>query len=562
MNQEQPEQKKVLDLSRAININETLASILVQRYISTYEEAKNYFRPSLENLHDPFLMKDMDKAVERLEKAILRKEKILIYGDYDVDGATSVALCYGFLKNYCSTIDFYIPDRYKEGYGISKQGIKWAVDNNFELIICLDCGIKAIDKVREAKEKGVDFIICDHHNPGKEIPPAKAILDPKREDCNYPYKELSACGVGFKFLQAFCIKTNQGFQHLYSGFDLVAISIAADLVPLTGENRILAYLGLKELNKQPSPGLSALMADRKNSTAISISDIVFGIGPRINSAGRIEHAKSAVDLLISENKEEAKQLAAYINQKNTLRRDFDTQITQEAIEMIEEKERRRKAKSTILYKEDWHKGVIGIVASRCIEKFYRPTVILTKSNEKITGSARSVVNFDIYQAISACSDLLDQYGGHTYAAGLTLDPENLEAFTQKFEKVVENTIQDEQLIPQLLIDQTINLDRINYRFYNILKQMAPFGPQNMRPVFRTNQVYVSERPRILKNNHLRFVVRQEGFSPKVEAIGFGMADYFELITSGMRFSVAYTIEENNFIGNKFLQINVKDIKFD
>ncbi len=550
------------ELSKAININTTLASLLVQRGVESYEEARRFFRPQLSDLHDPFLMADMEKAVERLEQAIERKEKILIYGDYDVDGTTSVALFYGFLREEYDFLEFYIPDRYKEGYGISEAGIDWAIEQKFDIIISLDCGIKAVNMVGKAAAAGIDFIVCDHHLPGEKLPPAVAVLDPKRKDCNYPFKELSGCGIGFKLLQAFCIKNNISLDRLYPYLDLLAVSIAADIVPITDENRILAYYGLQQLNSNPRPGLQALIDLAGFRSEIDINSIVFGIGPRINASGRIAHAKTAVKLLLSSNIDDAKAIATIINDKNTERRNFDTNITREALEMIQQNPLHTTAKSTVLFKEDWHKGVIGIVASRCIDVHYRPTIILTQSNNKATGSARSVVGFDIYEAISECSDLLLQYGGHMYAAGLTLDIDKVTQFQERFEEVVSSRILPEQLIPQIEIDQLITLDQITPRFYNILKQLSPFGPQNMQPVFMTEKVRASGRPKILKNKHLKLNLCQEEGGPVMDAIGFDMADYFGMIDSGMRFKIAYTIEENSYWGPGALQLCLKDIKFE
>jgi single-stranded-DNA-specific exonuclease len=556
------EEDVVSQFAQELNINHTITKILIQRGISTFEQAKSYFRPSLDQLHDPFLMRDMDRALQRIKLAFDQEQKILIYGDYDVDGTTSVSLVYGFLKNFYPQIEFYIPDRYKEGYGISQTGIEWAEENNIKLIITLDCGIKAIEMTDLANEKGIDMIICDHHLPGNTLPKAHAILDAKMEDCPYPYKELSGCGVGFKLLQAFCEKFGYDPDLLYDYIDLVAVSIAADIVPITGENRVLAYHGLKKLNENPRLGLNALIKLSGIRNDINISSIVFGIGPRINASGRMAHAKSAVDLLLADNYKTIEALAENLDMKNLQRRNFDNTITSEAIEMIEQEDVSKDYKTTVLYKDDWHKGVIGIVASRCIDKFYRPTIILTESNGKATGSARSVDGFDIYEAISQCSDLLEQYGGHMYAAGLTMDLGNIEAFKERFEKIVAERISDEQLVPLIEIDSEIDLKDINFKFYNVLEQMAPFGPGNMQPVFVTHQLHVSGRPRILKNQHLKFFVTQNEDELVMEAIGFGQADYYEMIASGMRFSMAYYIEVNNYLGNKTLQLRVKDIRFD
>lgn len=558
---EEVKENVIAQLSSEINVNPTIAKILLQRNISNFDQAKKYFRPSLDQLHDPFLMRDMDKALDRIKMAMDNDEKILVYGDYDVDGTTSVALVYGFLRNFYDHIDFYIPDRYKEGYGISQAGIDWASENNFRLLVSLDCGIKAIEMTDYALKKDIEMIICDHHLPGEQLPNAFAILDAKMVDCPYPYKELAGCGVGFKLVQAFCEKFGYDPDLLYEYIDLVAVSIAADIVPITGENRILAYHGLKKLNENPRLGLEALIKLAGIRNQINISSIVFGIGPRINASGRMDHAKTAVELLLADNYKTIESLAEKIDIKNLERRSFDSTITNEAIEMIEQEDTEN-SKATVLFKDDWHKGVIGIVASRCIDKFYKPTIILTESNGKATGSARSVDGFDIYEAISACSELLEQYGGHMYAAGLTMEIDKVEAFKEKFEKIVAERISDEQLIPLIEIDSVIDLKDIDFKFYNILEQMAPFGPGNMQPVFVSHQLHVSGRPRILKEQHLKFYVKQYDEDKAMEAIGFGQAEYYDLIASGMRFSMAYYIEENNYLGNKSLQLRVKDIRFD
>jgi single-stranded-DNA-specific exonuclease len=549
-------------LTEEMNLGPEIANLLVQRGITSYEEAVKFFRPSLENLHDPWQMKDMDLAVTRLEQAIDKGEKILIYGDYDVDGTTSVALVYGFLREHYTNLDFYIPDRYKEGYGISDAGISYAIDGGFGLIISLDCGIKALKTVQRAKEAGVDFIICDHHLPGAALPPALAVLDPKRADCPYPFKELSGCGIGFKLLHAFCLKNEIPLKTLYQYLDLVAVSIAADIVPIKDENRILAYWGLKKLNKKPLPGLFALIEQSTFRKELDITNIVFGIGPRINASGRIAHAKMAVNLLLSEDSEEAALMAEAIDDKNVLRRNFDSSITEEAHKMVEQDPHFKDAKTTVLFKKDWHKGVIGIVASRCVDRYYRPTIILTESNDKATGSARSVLGFDIYEAITECSDLLLQYGGHMYAAGLTMELENVPEFRRRFEEVVASRIRPEQLIPQLEIDQELDFATITPQFYEVLKQLAPFGPENMQPVFMTRQVRATGRPRVMKNKHIKVQLVQEGSDLTFDAVGFDMADYFDFIGSGMRFDIAYTLEENNYWGEGTLELYLRDIKFE
>lgn len=556
-----PPQDEVEALSKSLNINPYLSTILLQRGKNSFEEAKKFFRPSLEHLHDPFLIKDMDKAVARLQRAIDTNEKILVYGDYDVDGTTAVALVYSYLKSFYPNCDFYIPDRYTEGYGVSESGVIWAEENDFTLIIALDLGIKASDMVHLAGHKGIDFIICDHHLPGKDMPNAVAVLDPKREDCSYPYKELSGCGLGFKLLQAFA--QAQGHEEkIYEYLDLVAVSNAADIVPINGENRILTFFGLQKLNQNPRPGLKALKDIAGTKGDLDVSGIVFTLGPRINAAGRVAHARGAVELLIAQTEDEANALAEKVNLKNDLRREFDLSITEEAISMIEQDEKLRTAKSTVLYKDSWHKGVIGIVASRCIEKFYRPTVILTESNNKITGSARSVRGFDLYSAISSCSDLLDKFGGHKYAAGLTLELHNLEAFKNKFEEVVSATITEEMQIPVIEIDLEVPLKAITGKFFSILKQMAPFGPENQRPVFEARNLFVVNSLSNFKERHIRFLVGQAGTENIFQAVGFDLSDCYDRLARGDSFRMAYTIEENTYNGMTSIQLRAKDIKFD
>ena len=555
-----PDTEKVALLASALNIDSVLASLLVQRGIDTFEEARTFFRPSIKDLHDPFLMKDMDLAVDRLEKAFEKNEKILIYGDYDVDGTTSVSLVYDFLASVYTNLDYYIPDRYKEGYGISQIGIDWAKENGFSLIISLDCGIKSVDRVAYAKLLGIDFIVCDHHLPGDELPPAVAVLDAKRDDCSYPYKELCGCGVGFKLMQALCIRKGYDTKKLFNSLDFVAIAICSDIVSMTGENRAMVFLGIQLINKNSRPGIQALIDVSGYKKIRDVGNIVFGLGPRINAAGRIAHAKTAVKLLICKTENEATGLAANLNDKNLTRKDVDSNITEEAVSMIRNNELLNKAKSTVLYKEDWHKGVIGIVASRCIEKFYRPTIILTKSGDYAAGSARSVVGFDVHAAIADCAELLDQYGGHMYAAGLTMKIENIDAFRNKFEKVVSSRIQPEQLIPQLTIDRKIELNQLSYRFYKILKQMAPFGPHNMQPLFVSEGLKDDGRARLLKDQHLKLYLKQ-GNSAVYEAIGFGMPQYFERIKKGDKFNACFSLEENEYNGEKSLQLQIRDIKF-
>lgn len=557
-----PAKKKINTLSEKLNnLDTTLTSILLQRGIDTFDKAKAFFRPSLSALHQPFLMKDMDKAANRLQKAIENKEKILIFGDYDVDGTTSVALVYSYLKNYYSNLEYYIPDRYTEGYGISLQGIDYAADNNFSLIIALDCGIKAIDKIAYANTKNVDFIICDHHLPGKKIPNAVAVLDPKRTDCGYPFKELSGCGVGFKLMQAWTQQTNKEEQLLFTYLDLLAISICADIVPIKDENRVFTHFGLEVLNKLERPGIKALVQLSAFKKKLSVTDVVFTISPRINAAGRIESGNRAVELLVTEDESEAINFGKGINDLNSDRKDFDKNITLEALEIINNDADFSSKKTTVIYKEDWHKGVIGIVASRLIETHYKPTIVLTESNGKATGSARSVKDFDVYNAIDNCSDLLEQYGGHKYAAGLTLNLKNLDAFKTKFEKIVSQQINPEMLIPKINIDAVLTLPQINKKFYSILKQFAPCGPENMQPVFMSEQILTSAKIRIVGENHLKMEV----FSPenpelKFDCIGFNLGHWLDQLTEGVLFDIAYTIEENEWNGTVSLQLNLKDIR--
>lgn len=552
-------------LTQQLGVSPFLANLLVQRGCYTFEEARLFFRPEISHLHDPFLMKDMDKAMIRLQMAFIRNEKILIYGDYDVDGTTSVALVYGFLKTIYPHLDYYIPDRYTEGYGISKTGVEWAAANGFSLVICLDCGIKSIDRVTEANELGVDFIICDHHRPGPELPPASAVLDPKRDDCAYPYKELSGCGVGFKLLQALCQLRAIPLDELYPYLDLVAVSIASDIVPITGENRVLAHWGLKQLNARPRAGLKALIKIAGLTKNLDIMNVVFGLGPRINAAGRIKHAKEAVRLLLADTDEEADDFAMAINQHNQSRQTVDKSITEQALAMIRRNAASTTAKTTVLFDPTWHKGVIGIVASRCIEQFHRPTIILTESHEKAAGSARSVPGFDVYEAIEECADLLEQFGGHTFAAGLTLKIENIPAFQQKFEEVVSRRINEDYLIPSIEIDMPLDFSAIDRKFYNIMRQMAPFGPQNLQPVFVSDNVYLVGKPTVMKEKHLKLRV-QQGPSvlgqtqPTFVAVGFNLAPWANRLVADEPFSICYHLDENTFNGETSLQLFLKDIR--
>jgi single-stranded-DNA-specific exonuclease len=557
---ERPPEELVQSLCLAININPTLGSILVQRGISDFENAKDYFRPSLQHLHNPFLMNGMERAVTRLRKAIESNEKILIYGDYDVDGTTSVALVYSYLNKFYHNGEIYVPDRYAEGYGISLAGIEYAEQNGFTLIIALDCGIKSSELVEIARLKGIEFIICDHHLPDDAIPNAVAVLDPKQENCEYPYHELSGCGLGFKFMQGYAQKYRDE-RELFEYLDLVAVSIASDIVPITGENRVLTFFGLRKLNENPSPGLKALKDIAGIKGDLDVSGIVFSLGPRINAAGRVAHARGAVQLLVSKSEGEANELAERLNLKNEIRKQFDSDITGEALSMIENNDVLRSAKSTVLFKNTWHKGVIGIVAARCVEKYYRPTVILTESNNKITGSARSVSGFDVYGAILECSDLLEKFGGHKYAAGLTLNVNNLELFQQKFEQVVSSTITEAMLTPVIEIDMPIDFDSITTKFLSILKQMSPFGPENPKPLFISRDVCAFNSLSSFKDRHVRFLAKQSNNENVFQVIGFDMAEHYERLSAGDSFSMVFTIEENTYNGYTSIQLRIKDMKF-
>ena len=556
--QPKPDAKQVAKLADELNVDETIASLLLQRGISTFEAAKAFFRPNLDQLHDPFLMQDMDLAVARIESAIAVEENILVYGDYDVDGTTSVALLSSYLKTYYPNVSTYIPDRYDEGYGISYQGIDFAEDNGFSLIIALDCGIKAIEKVAYATEKGIDFIICDHHRPGAELPIAAAVLDPKREDCNYPFKELCGCGVGFKLIQGLASKRGQKIDDLLLYLDLVATAIGADIVPMVGENRVLAHFGLKVINSNPRIGFKAIMAQVKKDR-FTITDVVFIIAPRINAAGRMKHGNHAVTLLTETNIEEASVWASEIEQFNTDRRDADKRITKEALLQISENKEEDRM-TTVVYSEDWHKGVIGIVASRLTETYYRPTLVFTKSGEKLAASARSVEGFDVYNALEGCAQHIEQFGGHKYAAGLTLLEEDYEPFKNAFEKVVAETIDPKLLHPELSVDMEIPLTKITPKFYRILKLFAPFGPQNMAPVFMAKNLKDVGRGRRVGSdkNHLRVVIQQAN-SPQFTGIGFGLGDKHEIACEGAPFTAAFVIDENEWQGRVSLQLRLKDI---
>ena len=550
-------------LAAELGLNPVVCLLLVQRGLSTVEAVKKFFKPSLEDLHDPFLMPDMEKAVKRLNKALGNKEKILIYGDYDVDGTTAVALVYKYLRPYSSTLDYYIPDRYDEGYGISYKGIDYAKANGITLVISLDCGIKAVDKIDYAKRLGIDFIICDHHMPDDVLPDAVAVLDAKRADSQYPYEHLSGCGVGFKFMQAFARSNNFPVANLERLLELTAVSIASDIVPITGENRILAYYGLKQLNTNPSLGLKGII-DICGLTGkeITISDIVFKIGPRLNASGRMMNGKEAVELLLAKDAETAREKSANINQYNEERRELDKKITDEANALIHQSVNMADRKAIVVYNPAWHKGVIGIVASRLTEKYYRPAVVLTKSSELITGSARSVTGFDIYKAIEGCRDLLENFGGHTYAAGLSLKEENLSAFTERLQKLAAEEIIPEQMIPQIDIDAVLDLHNITPQFMNELKRMSPFGPENQKPVFCSLGVkdYGTSKLVGKDQDHIKLELIDDRSNTPIHGIAFGMHQHINHIKAMKPFDICYTIEENTYNGNTSLQLMIKDIK--
>ncbi|TQD40658.1 single-stranded-DNA-specific exonuclease RecJ [Haloflavibacter putidus] len=555
-----PESDKVKHLQEVLGVEKPIASLLVQRGIKTFEAAKNFFRPDINHLHNPFLMKGMQQAVNRIETAIHEEENIMVYGDYDVDGTTSVALMSSYLKTRTPQIASYIPDRYAEGYGVSYQGIDFAADNDISLIIALDCGIKAVDKVAYAAEKNIDFIICDHHRPGEKIPEAVAVLDPKQEDCNYPYKELCGCGVGFKLIQAIEEKRGNTVETLLPYLDLVATAIGADIVPITGENRILAYHGLHVINTLPRNGFKAIIAQTKKES-LTITDVVFIIAPRINAAGRMKHGLHAVQLLTEENLEQALIYAQEIEQFNTDRRDTDKSITEEALQIIKETKEQERF-TTVVYQENWHKGVIGIVASRLTETYYRPTLVFTKSGEKLAASARSVKGFDVYNALEACTEHIEQFGGHKYAAGLTLEQKNYESFKEKFEQVVAESIDKRLLTPEITADLEIDLNEITPKFYRILKQFAPFGPGNMAPLFLSRNLKDTgyAKPVGTDAQHLKCTVKQEQNQQFINAIGFGLGDRLDRIKEQPTFDALYNIDENHWNGNVSLQLKLKDLR--
>ena len=554
-----PEKEQVQKLQNELQVDETIATLLIQRGVETYEQARTFFRPSLSDLHNPYLMKDMDKAVSRIEKAIKNGENILVFGDYDVDGTTAVSLVSSYLKSFYPNVATYIPDRYDEGYGISYKGIDYADDNGISLIIALDCGIKSIDHVAYANAKNIDFIICDHHRPGDELPNAVAVLDPKRSDCFYPYDELCGCGVGFKLIQALAENRNQTIDDLIVYLDLVATAIAADIVPMTGENRVLAKFGLEVINSNPRPGFKALIQNVKKKV-LTITDVVFIIAPRINAAGRIKHGNEAVALLTEFNLEQAEIFASEIEQYNADRKDLDKQITIEALSQIEQNNEKEKF-TTVVYHENWHKGVIGIVASRLTETYYRPTIVFTKSGDKLAASARSVKDFDVYNALEACAEHLEQFGGHMYAAGMTLKEENYQNFKNAFEAEVQKTIPPDLLIPEISADAEIDFADINPKLIRILSQFEPFGPQNMTPTFMTKNIKDTgyAKPLGKDDEHLKLFIKQnnsEGFG----AIGFGLGKKLDLVTNQKPFDAVYCIDENEFNGNVTVQLRIKDLK--
>ncbi len=554
-----PLPEHVISLQEALQVDDIIATLLLQRGIESYEEAKTFFRPSLDDLHDPFLMKDMDNAVNRIEEAISNEENILVFGDYDVDGTTAVSMMSSYLKTRTERIATYIPDRYDEGYGVSYKGIDFAEDNGFSLIVALDCGVKAVDKVSYAKTKGIDFIICDHHRPGKELPNAVAILDSKRDDCQYPYKELCGCGVGFKLIQALESKRGNSIEDIVEYLDLVATAIGADIVPITGENRTLAYFGLQIINDNPRPGIRAII-DQIKKQELTITDVVFIVAPRINAAGRMKHGNHAVTLLTETDYDLAVQYAFDIEQFNSDRRDADQLITEEALRQIEENNEHERF-TTVVYSETWHKGVIGIVASRLTETYYRPTLVFTKSGDKLAASARSVSGFDVYNALEACQEFIEQFGGHKYAAGLTIKEENYEAFKQAFEDEVSKTIDRSLLTPEIKIDTKIDLKDITPKFYRIIRQFAPFGPGNMTPIFMTDNLRDTGYGRCVgeDNKHLRVTVTQSG-NEKFVGIGFGLGDKIDLIANKKPFKSVYSVDENEWNGTVSIQLKLRDIK--
>ena len=545
----------VENLAKDLGVDKIISHLLVLRGIKTFEEAEYFFRPKISHLHDPFLMKNMSKAVARIEIAIIKQQKILVYGDYDVDGTTSVAMMYSFLAKYSENIEYYIPCRYDEGYGISIKGIDYAYENNFSLIIALDCGIRAVDQVNYANKKAIDFIICDHHTPSNNLPNAEAILNPKQIDCPYPYKELSGCGVGFKLIQAYCKKNNISFDEIIEFLDLLTVSIGADIVNMTGENRVFSFYGLKQINSNPRVGLKALMDLSSFTKDLDMSDVVFGIAPRINAAGRIKHASKAVEILVELDYVKAKEFSDAIEENNKTRKELDKAITIEALEMINTKK-----KSTVVFSKNWHKGVVGIVASRLIEHHYKPTIVLSENDGILTGSARSVHDFDLYAAISKCAHLCEKFGGHKYAAGLSIKKENIQTFIDAFENEVSNSITADQLIPKVEFDIKIELTDVNEKLFRIIKQFAPFGPKNLSPVFLSSEVIDSGYSKRIGSDKSHLKIMAKTSRGSIQGIGFGMGDYFEIIKHPNLFNICYSVSENEWNGRKNLQLMLKDIK--
>ena len=554
-----PNSEIVAKLSAEINVSEAIATILVQRGVDTFEKAKAYFRPQLSDLHDPFLLKDMDLAYYRIKKAITDHEKMMVYGDYDVDGTTAVSIVYSYFVTLNPDIEYYIPDRYKEGYGISKMGIDYAHENGISLIIALDCGIRSNELVDYANTLGIDFIICDHHLPGETLPNAHAILNPKRRDCTYPYKELSGAGIGFKLVQGYSKKEGFPEDKILEYIDLVAVSIASDMVDMQGENRVLAYFGLKKLNENPSAGLQSLIEVGPKKKKYSIQDIIFGIGPKINAAGRISDATAAVRVLIAKEYTSARQLTRVLNERNTERKELDNDITKNAVDMVEGTVGMSERKSIVIRGEAWHKGVIGIVASRMVEQFYKPTIVFSQNDGMLTGSARSVKNFDIHEAITECSQWVEQFGGHKYAAGLSIKAENFDAFSKQFESVVVRDIQEASLLPEVEYDLDISLEMLTPKFLDLINQMSPFGPGNPLPIFHSKELRSNNSPRVLKDRHLKLQISQNS-RHYFDGIGFGLSEHLPVVSNGEIFDACYCIEENDFNGQVKLQLRLKDLK--
>ena len=550
---------KVNGLQQELRISKTLCSLLINREIDTFEKAEKYFRPSLEHLNPPFEMLNMEKAAKCIIGAVEKNQKIMVYGDYDVDGTTAVSVMYLFLKSIGADVIYYIPDRYSEGYGVSEKGVELAISAEIQLMITLDCGISAFAEIKMAKDAGIDVIVCDHHLPADKLPEAFAILDPKQQHCPYPFKELSGCGVGFKLMQAIGELLDLPDSQIFRYLDLIAISTASDIVPLIEENRVLVKYGLEKLNSDPSWGVRELIEISGATKAMSVGDVVFKIGPRINAAGRLVHAKEAVQMFVSEDDEVRSQKASFLNQNNSERQNIDATITSQVLEMISNSDELISRKSTVLFDPSWHKGVIGIVASRAMETYYRPTIIFTSSNGVLTGSARSVKGFDIHNALGKCKELFINYGGHKYAAGITMKEENLSQFSSEFEEIVSSTIDPDQLIQSVYIDTIVELSDLNEKFYNVVQQMAPFGPSNMRPVFAANGLMPDQYARIVGKDHLKFNCYKDGV--KIPAIGFSLGKHIERLKND-KFSCCFTVEMNEWNGNSNLQLNIKDIKFD